>query len=450
MFGSAAQLYDDHAPEFKAIVLTMSDSDMYPLTEPENMPKALLPIANKPMLWYVLQWLEQGGILDIKIVTTREWEVEISNYVDVYKGIANITVKELDDVTESADALRLLAPQIKSDVIVVPCDLIVDVPATHFLDMFRLRRPAISTLFYEMMKSEGGGGSSKARMDMPCVGIDQPSSRLVLVQDIEKKQATTSLPMSLIRRFPSMVLSNKMCDSHVYVLKRWVLDYIVANPDISSIQDDLLPLFVQAQSQPSLLESNGISQYLPSHPARLVDESDTSAQFGMPDGAGLGELDNNDPLKVFAYIRRNGIAGRADQVPLYCDLNCTVARITVGPRVDERAVLAQQTQVGADSMVGPSSQLGDRCSIKRSVVGAHCIIGKNVKIINSVIMDHVTIGDGVRLESCVVCKLAKISDNAQLKDCEVGAKSLVVKGAKRSGITITAHADDDEDATEFV
>ncbi|KAJ2052287.1 Translation initiation factor eIF-2B subunit gamma, partial [Coemansia sp. S2] len=221
MFGSAAQSYDDQAPEFKAIVLTMSDSDMYPLTEPENMPKALLPIANKPMLWYVLQWLEQGGILDIKIVTTHEWEVEISNYVDVYKGIANITVKELGDVTESADALRLLAPQIKSDVIVVPCDLIVDVPAAHFLDMFRLRRPAISTLFYEQMKSEGGGGSSKARLDLPCVGIDQPSSRLVLVQDIEKKQAVTSLPMSLIRRFPSMVLSNKMCDSHVYVLKRW-------------------------------------------------------------------------------------------------------------------------------------------------------------------------------------------------------------------------------------
>ncbi|KAJ2747439.1 Translation initiation factor eIF-2B subunit gamma [Coemansia sp. BCRC 34301] len=450
MFGSAAQAYNDHAPEFRAIVLTMSDSDMYPLTEPENMPKALLPIANKPMLWYVLQWLEQGGILDIKIVTTHEWEVEISNYVDVYKGISNITVKDLGDVTESADALRLLAPQIKSDVIVVPCDLIVDVPAAHFLDMFRLRRPAISTLFYEMMKSEGGGGSSEVRMDLPCIGIDQPSSRLVLVQDIDSKQAETSLPMLLVRRFPSMALSNKMCNSQIYVLQRWVLDYIVANPEISSIQDDLLPLFVQAQSQSSLLETRGISSHLLSRPARHVDESDTSAQFGMPDGAGLGELDNSDPLKVFAYVRRDGIAGRADQVPLYCDLNCIVARITADTRVDESAVLAQQIQVGADSMVGPSSLLGDRCSIKRSVVGAHCIIGKNVKIINSVIMDHVTIGDGVRIESCVVCKLAKIGDSAQLKDCEVGATSSVLKGAKRSGVTITADSDGDDGITEFV
>ncbi|KAJ1997672.1 Translation initiation factor eIF-2B subunit gamma, partial [Coemansia thaxteri] len=286
MFDLAAPSYDDQAPEFRAVVLTMSENDMYPLTDRENMPKALLPIANKPMLWYVLQWLEQGGVRDIKIITSFDWEVEISNYVDLYKGISNITVKGLDDVSSSADALRLIAPQLKSDVIVVPCDLIVDVPAAHFLDLFRIRRPAIATLFYETMKSEGGGGSTKAEFHQQCIGIDQPSSRLVLMKSIDKHQEEMALPMSLVRRFPSMALSNKMQDSHVYVLQRWVLDYIVAHPQIASLQDDLLPLFVRAQSQPSLLETEGISKFVHSRSVHHLDDSDTPAQFGMPDDAG--------------------------------------------------------------------------------------------------------------------------------------------------------------------
>ncbi|KAJ2378980.1 Translation initiation factor eIF-2B subunit gamma, partial [Coemansia sp. RSA 2603] len=149
MFASQPQPFDAQEPELKAIVLTVPDNDMYPLTERENMTKALLPIANKPMLWYILQWLEQGGVLDIKIVSTRDSEPEIANYIEVYKGMSNITVKGLSDVSGTADALRQVAPQIKGDVIVVPCDLLIDVPAMHFLDLFRIRRPAISTLFYE-------------------------------------------------------------------------------------------------------------------------------------------------------------------------------------------------------------------------------------------------------------------------------------------------------------
>ena len=31
-------------------------------------------------------------------------------------------------------------------------------------------------------------------------------------------------------------------------------------------------------------------------------------------------------------------------------------------------------------MLGEGSQLGDKCSIKRSVIGRHCRIGSNVKV----------------------------------------------------------------------
>ncbi|KAJ1946529.1 Translation initiation factor eIF-2B subunit gamma [Linderina macrospora] len=447
MFASSTNAYDAATPEFKAIILAGPGNDLYPLTERENTPKALLPIANKPMIWYVLQWLEQGGLLDIEIVTVRESEPDISDYIrGVYEGMAKITVRVLADAAGTADALRQVAPQIKTDVIVVPCDLIIDVPAAHFLDMYRLRRPSVASMFFETMRSKGGGGTSKAAVQLPLIGVDQPTSRLVMLRPLDKDEDEVEMRMSLVRKFPSLAMSNKMQDSHVYVFQRWVLDYLAAHPEMSSLQDDLLPMLVRAQSQPQLLEREQITKFMRPRYARHIDENDTSAQFGLPDGTDLGELDNDDPLKVFVYLRRNGIAGRANRIPMYCDLNRVVARVSTDARIDESVDQAQRIQVGSDSLVGAYSKLGERCSVKLSMVGAHCVIGKDVKITNCVIMDHVTIGDGVKLESCVVCKLAKVGDKAQLKDCEIGASVAIpnavnIKGEMFAASTATSNAD---------
>lgn len=35
---------------------------LYPISDEENMPKALLPVANKPIISYTLEWLEKAGI----------------------------------------------------------------------------------------------------------------------------------------------------------------------------------------------------------------------------------------------------------------------------------------------------------------------------------------------------------------------------------------------------
>ena len=51
-------------------------------------------------------------------------------------------------------------------------------------------------------------------------------------------------------------------------------------------------------------------------------------------------------------------------------------------------------QVGNDCMLDDSISVGEKVSIKKSVIGKHTTIGEKVKISNSVIMDHVTIRDG--------------------------------------------------------
>lgn len=116
--------------------------------------------------------------------------------------------------------------------------------------------------------------------------------------------------------------------------------------------------------------------------------------------------------------------------------------------------------------------MGDKCSVKRSVIGRHCRIGSNVKvrlfslfrfeenlfilqlmiffavsfgtnmivvflclvlymhletsigfhilqIVNSVVMNHVTIGDGCSVQGSVVCSNVQLQERATLRDCQV-------------------------------
>jgi dTDP-glucose pyrophosphorylase len=49
-------------PEFQAVVLAGPGKDLYPLTPSTSLPKALLPVGNKPILDGVLRWVEEGGI----------------------------------------------------------------------------------------------------------------------------------------------------------------------------------------------------------------------------------------------------------------------------------------------------------------------------------------------------------------------------------------------------
>ncbi|EMS55478.1 Translation initiation factor eIF-2B subunit gamma [Triticum urartu] len=86
-------------------------------------------------------------------------------------------------------------------------------------------------------------------------------------------------------------------------------------------------------------------------------------------------------------------------------------------------------QVGPQCMLAEGSQLGDKCGVKRSVIGRHCRIGSNVKIVNSVVMNHVVIEDGCHIQGSVICNNVQLQERAVLKDCQVGAGYTVTTGS---------------------
>ena len=74
-----------------------------------------------------------------------------------------------------------------------------------------------------------------------------------------------------------------------------------------------------------------------------------------------------------------------------------------GNYVHETVQMGSKTTVASACMIGRGSSLGDKCSVKRSVLGSNCRLGANVKIINSVLMDGVIVDDGCHVQNSLIC-----------------------------------------------
>lgn len=51
-------------------------------------------------------------------------------------------------------------------------------------------------------------------------------------------------------------------------------------------------------------------------------------------------------------------------------------------------------QVGVDSLIGSDTQVGEKSSIKHSVIGSSCVIRDRVTITNCLLMNTVTVEEG--------------------------------------------------------
>ncbi|TPX39331.1 hypothetical protein SeMB42_g06006 [Synchytrium endobioticum] len=393
-------------PEFQAILLCGYGSRLYPLAADEGITKALLPVANKPMLYYQLAWLENAGVYDIIIVTHPEAEQYVRDYMEKMYEAAPETKAEvvaLQNYEGTADALRYIKDKIKRDFIVLSSDLVTDIPPHRVLDAFRVTHPSMTVLFYETKTAESAEKLVKEDT-IEYVGIAPSESRLVVAPRAEVR---TALPIrtSLIRKFPVFYLHTGLRDAHLYVCKHWVLDLLVLNPKIASLRGELVPLLVKCQYSDKAARNAQIDKAM--HPHARAAASHTPA---------------SKHVRVTAIVTRDGYTARANTISSYCEMNRQMAKTAGDARIASAAEISSRTTVGPDSMVGDGTKVGDKCIFKKSIVGAHCVVGRNCKITNSVIMDYVVIEDNVSLTNCAICLNAKIGMNTSLKDCEVGAR----------------------------
>lgn len=110
---------------------------------PAEYPKALIPIANRPMVWYVLDWCYRMGITSITLITPPQSQPALSAALSQNPHLTSLPSPspsilaplDLTFTTGTAELLQLPAVQdaIISDFLLLPCDLVCDVVGETFL-----------------------------------------------------------------------------------------------------------------------------------------------------------------------------------------------------------------------------------------------------------------------------------------------------------------------------
>ncbi|KAF8161016.1 UDP-3-O-glucosamine N-acyltransferase [Crassisporium funariophilum] len=478
--------------EFLAVVLAGFGNDLIPLTSDygeEPCPKSLLPVANKPLLEYILVWLEQSGIKDVLLICPTSHRSSIYHHIhsDVSSSSLRIDLQTYDDDSHESqigtcDLLRQFSTRISEDFVVVPCDLIppASLPLSLLLNKFRvdaLSEGSIATTcwFASHIPEKGAHVEEWGPIPSSTPIIWESSTGTLLhietPDDLDTNVDEIELRMALLSKYPRTKLSSALEDSHVYVCRRSVLDLLHAKPHFASLRQEFFPWLCNLQYQRhkkakygklvnSLTEttSQGLSlqhsTLLPITQVKEIDVKELSSSVPASPTTSDGEHKQHPSLKVGVIIHRSdaGPAMRVNTVHKFYEINKRLlSGVTYSLPTDpkDRSLIDQKAQISSDTMIGESTQISERTTIKRSVIGRHCIIGKMVKITGCVLLDHCVVEDGAKLDNCILGKGTQVGMKAELTRCvtqagyEVSAAE-IVKGEKLEISDWTAPDDDDD------
>ncbi|KAF4993025.1 hypothetical protein FGRMN_6761 [Fusarium graminum] len=269
-------------------------------SNPDESPKALLPIANRPMVWYALDFCYRTGITDINLVCPPTATAAISTALNTNPHLTALPLPrpdilspaDLDQNTGTAEILRL--PEIRSiitgDFVILPCDLVCELGGDKLLQSWMVKSASLTDMLGTARLSNGHRSVHSgalgvwyntkatapvkkeetdfiATTPLPSSPITPPRgslfsslSKLVYSMPTDSLKDLTedknSLPVrhGLLRAHSRVRMFTTHRDAHIYIFPRWVLDFVMNNDRFESIAEDVVGWWAKAGWQSGLAE----------------------------------------------------------------------------------------------------------------------------------------------------------------------------------------------------
>ncbi|KAG5867072.1 hypothetical protein JTB14_035950 [Gonioctena quinquepunctata] len=443
--------------EFQAVVLAAGKgSRMSEITN--GKPKCVLPVGPKPLVWYPLYQLQRTGFSDAILVVLENQRAEIQNILektDLDIRIDYVSVNDNEDLG-TADSLRLLTDKLKSDVLVVSCDFITDVDLKGVLNTFRAHNASVASLLLHPHTSEPvivPGPKTKHKPERDLIGIDEQTSRLVFLASASDFESEFSLPTSLLKKHTHIKIYSNLIDSHVYVLKNWVVKYLKSEENFTSIKGELLPHIIRRQlskpPKPADTKESVLNTRDPGDIFSFAQEDDLElaireASFFNDHIGDMKPAYQGDRIRCFAYMAPKDAFGvRVNTLPAYWTTNAKIVdkweKITNGLEITLKSPKAAITsnQVDNRCIVWEAAKLKEKTSFKNSIIGSNTEVKSFSRVFNSVVMNNVVIKEKVALENCIVCDGAVIESGCQIKGCLIGSHHVVPENSEHSNEVLT-------------
>uniref|UniRef100_A0A3Q1GKM0 Translation initiation factor eIF2B subunit gamma n=1 Tax=Acanthochromis polyacanthus TaxID=80966 RepID=A0A3Q1GKM0_9TELE len=410
-----------------------------------NTPKPMLPVGNKPLMWYPLNLLERVGFEEVIVITTKEVQKMMSTDPkikgDVKMKLDVVCIQEDGDMG-TADALRHIQQKIKTDILVMSCDLITDVALHEVVDLFRAHNATLAMLMskaHEFTETvPGQKGKKKTAEQRDFVGVDQSGKRLLFMANEADLEDGLSVRKSIMRKHPRMHIKTGLVDAHLYCMKKAVVDFLTENKSISSIRGELVPYLVRKQFSKTTdgqkMKDDAEDQTQKKNDKLLISSRDepllqlAQERSCWNDHHGdMSEAYHGGKLRCYVHIMDQGLCYRVNTLAAFIEANRLVSHTLA---------LSTEQCMGSDSIFGALCQVAEKTSIKRSTIGNSTTVKEKVKVTNSIIMHGVTIEEGCNIQGSVICSNAVIGRGADLKYCLVGNGQRIEPEAERTNEVI--------------
>ncbi|KAI0035700.1 nucleotide-diphospho-sugar transferase [Vararia minispora EC-137] len=395
----------------QAVILADSFNTRFkPLTT--SKPRCLLPICNAPLLDWTLESLALAGVQEVFVICRSHAEqvkaaLQKSRWSAPSSSMKIVPILTAKETFSPGDALRDIYTHgiITSDFVLVSGDLVSSVRIEDAVTVHRERRKKNKDVIMTMVVKESGARHrTKSRGDSAVYVIDPTTDECLHYEPV------TGFPPKQVARIPREVL-----DGHPDVEIRY--DLLDCSIDICSVE------------VPSLFQDN-------------FDYADIRRDFVH------GVLTSDLLMKnIHCYVAREGYAARVQDTRSYDAVSKDILARWTFPLVpddyhpagqsyellrgnryiprDNSVVLARTCKVGNNTLLGPSSRIGDGAQVLSSTLGARCIIGVNSVVRHAYLFDGVVVGDDCVIEHAIVGAGVSIGSGSR-----VGRGALVGDGVE--------------------
>ncbi|KAI0862539.1 nucleotide-diphospho-sugar transferase [Xylaria cubensis] len=461
-------------------------------TNPDENPKALLPIANRPMVWYPIDFCYRTGITNITLICPPSAAEAMTTALNTNPFLTSLphprpdllAPQGLDYNTGTAEILRLpeMREIIKCDLLVLPCDLVCEIGGDKLLQAWLVKAASLADLLGEEVAPYRSGGLGvwyETKTGNPIKGeetdflattpipkdssapknsILQHLSYLTLsmptdsYNDLVEEKNNFPLRHGLLRKHPKLRMLTTHRDAHIYFLPKWIMDFVKENEKLESIGEDVVGWWAKATWQTGLPERLGLMKALQGRVTATDSTGSTREESPSPRGgiSNSQEIDNshsadpgdahnpllNKPVKasvppVLAYIHP-----AEPDAPLLRRVDTAQLLLAVSLRLAKLPPIEETGPDTASPFAHPNKiAYPDGVKPRTTITRQDCLIANNVmvdektSIKESVVGANCQIKEGAKLFQCLLMDDVVVEKGCKLTRCILGKRSVIGEGS---------------------
>ncbi|BFG03307.1 translation initiation factor eIF-2B subunit gamma [Drosophila madeirensis] len=442
--------------EFQAVVLAAGRGTRLPEVL-GDAPKCLLPVGPFPLLWYPLNMLQQHNFSEVIVVVLEQEKLEIQLALEntPLKLKVDYATIPSDSDFGTADSLRYIYDKIKSDFLVVSCDIVSNVSLYPLINKFREHDAALALLLFKSgFESDVvmPGPKTKHKPERDVIGVHSATQRLAFLTAASDCEDTLNIQRHLLKNKGQLDVYSRLLDAHIYVLKKWVINYLHRKENISTFKGEFLTHLIKKQhakrpakavqdttSEVGLvtkLEDN-VLHYVP-HTA--LDQKITQTSLF---NQSLSHVPyHGDVVRCYAVqAPKDAIGVRVNSTLSFLAINRKLASIWIELCGEAHPLIAAGALVKStqtkDIIAADNAKLSEKTSLNYSVFGPNCVINPKNIVSNSLVMSNAIVEEGCNIDNCIVGHRAHVKKGSVLKNCIVGPNYVVDEGTKSQAMHLS-------------